>query len=404
MFRNSQRSFARLVLALLSTVGVSACGGGSGASSPPPPPPPPTLGANFSEIQAAVFSVTCATSGCHAGAAAPQNLRLDAANSYANLVDVDSQEVPTLKRVDPGDPDNSYLIQKLEGTAAVGGRMPLGGTPLDDTTIMVIRQWISDGAIDDRAPASNPIRVTSVTPMPGGTQSASPAQITVEFDRDPDASTVNAMTFLLTGSGNDDTFDDGNEIAIAADSITVPASNTRSAVFDLGAMALADDTYEVRLLGSGPNVILDLDANALDGEFMGSLPSGDGNAGGDFASTFMVATAPAPGTTLDEIQMDVFSMNCASSGCHSGPSGNVLPSGMDLTSADASFANLVNVSSLQQPALLRVNPGNPDESYLVRKLEGGPMIDGQQMPAIGGPLPQATIDRIREWIENGAER
>ena len=102
--------------------------------------------------------------------------------------------------------------------------------------------------------------------------------------------------------------------------------------------------------------------------------------------------------------MDVFSMNCASSGCHSGPAGNTLPTGMDLTSADASFASLVNVSSLQQSALLRVNPGNPDESYLVRKLEGGPMIDGQQMPAIGGPLPQATIDRIRSWIENGAER
>ena len=59
-------------------------------------------------------------------ATAPQGLRLDAANSYANLVNVASNEVPSLKRVKPGDPDNSYLVQKVEGTAAVGGRMPLG--------------------------------------------------------------------------------------------------------------------------------------------------------------------------------------------------------------------------------------------------------------------------------------
>lgn len=405
MFRSIQRPFARFVLALLSSAGVAACGGGSGASSPPPsPPPPPTLGPNFSEIQAAVFTPTCATAGCHSGAGAPQNLRLDAANSYANLVGVDSEEVPALKRVAPGDPDNSYLVQKLEGTAAVGGRMPLGGAPLSNATIMAIRQWISDGAIDDRVPVSNPIRVASVTPMPGQMLSTSPDQILVEFDRNPDASTVNAMTFLLTGSGGDETFGDGNEVPVMATTISVPAANPRSAIFDLAGTALSDDTYEVMLLGSGPSVILDLDANALDGEFLGALPSGDGSAGGDFVTTFEVQTPPPPGTTLDEIQADVFNVNCTNAGCHTGPAGNILPTGMDLTSADASFANLVNVASLQQPALFRVNPGNADDSYLIRKLEGGPMIDGQQMPAIGGPLPQATIDRIRQWIEDGAAR
>ena len=72
--------------------------------------------------------------------------RLDAANSYADLVNVDSNEVPSLKRVEPGDPDNSYLVQKVEGTAAVGGRMPLGGDRLPDAEIDLIRQWISEGA------------------------------------------------------------------------------------------------------------------------------------------------------------------------------------------------------------------------------------------------------------------
>jgi hypothetical protein len=54
--------------------------------------------------------------------------------------------VPSLKRVDPGDPDNSYLVQKVEGTAAVGGRMPLGGSRIPQEEIDLIRQWISEGA------------------------------------------------------------------------------------------------------------------------------------------------------------------------------------------------------------------------------------------------------------------
>ena len=91
-----------------------------------------------------VFNSRCTE--CHSGGSAPQGLRLDAANSYANLVNVASHEVPSLKRVEPGDPDNSYLVQKIEGTAAVGGRMPLGRAPLTAAQIALIRQWISEGA------------------------------------------------------------------------------------------------------------------------------------------------------------------------------------------------------------------------------------------------------------------
>jgi mono/diheme cytochrome c family protein len=96
-----------------------------------------------SDIQP-VFTNRC--TGCHSGGGAPQGLQLDAANSYADLVNVASNEVPSLLRVEPGNPDDSYLVHKIEGTAAVGGRMPLGGTPLSAETIALIRQWISEGA------------------------------------------------------------------------------------------------------------------------------------------------------------------------------------------------------------------------------------------------------------------
>jgi len=104
------------------------------------------------------------------------------------------------------------------------------------------------------------------------------------------------------------------------------------------------------------------------------------------------------GVTLTQIQTTVFTPIC--SGCHSG-GGAALPSVMNLSTAADSFANLVNVQSLQVGTLDRVTPGNPDDSYLIRKLEGGPGIVGDQMP-LGGALDQATIDMIRSWITDGA--
>ena len=97
---------------------LSACTGGDG-SSLPPRLPPGAFSPNFSEIQANVFVPNCATVGCHLGGSAPQGLRLDDANSYGLLVGVASSQASSILRVSPGDPQNSYLIQKLEGTASL---------------------------------------------------------------------------------------------------------------------------------------------------------------------------------------------------------------------------------------------------------------------------------------------
>ena len=387
------------LLALASAMLIACGGGGGGGGGNNPPPPPPAFGANFSEIQANVFTPTCATAGCHTGAGAPGGLRLDAANSYGLLVGVASAQMPTLLRVEPSDPDDSYLIMKLEGNA--GTQMPLGGTPLPQSTIDIIRQWITDGAIDDRAQATDPIRVTSLSPIPDAVLNAAPTQVVAIFDRDPDASTVNANTFTLESSGGDGTFGDGNEVAVVAASVSVPMANPSTAVFDINGV-LADENYQVTLSGSGAAMIQDQDANALDGEFSGAFPSGDGTEGGDFVAQFSIMTPPPAGQTLDGIQAAVFGPTCATAGCHSG-GGGVLPTSMDLTSADASFASLVNTASVQVPALLRVDPDDPDISYLIRKLEGTQSV-GVRMPAVGPALDQAVIDDIRAWIASGAER
>lgn len=99
----------------------------------------------FTEIQAQVLNVSCASAGCHSGATPPAGLDLSA-SAYSRLVNVASTEVPSLRRIVPGDPASSYLIQKIEGTAAVGARMPFGGPFLDATTISRIRAWVSAGA------------------------------------------------------------------------------------------------------------------------------------------------------------------------------------------------------------------------------------------------------------------
>lgn len=109
----------------------------------------------LTQLQASYFTPICST--CHTGT--PSATRTDglpgiqnlttAANSYAALVSVSSLEVPALKRVSPSDPTNSYIIQKLEGTAASGARMPFGGPYLTPAQISEFKSWINAGALNN---------------------------------------------------------------------------------------------------------------------------------------------------------------------------------------------------------------------------------------------------------------
>ncbi len=391
---------ASVLLSLLCLLG--ACevqsfddaAGAFGAGNLPPPPPPPDdpdeeepLEPVFSSIQSQVLTPTCATASCHSGANPPASLNLDSANAYTMLVGIPSSQQPGLQRVEQGDPDNSYLIQKLEGTAATGDTMPPTAA-LDQADIDVIRQWVLAGALDDRVQPATAIRVTSLSPAPNAALTSAPLQVVAGFDRELDVSTVNAMTFTLRGSGGD----------VTAAGISVPGTNPRSAVFDLAGMTLADDTYQVSLAGAGASVVMDIDANVLDGEFSGTFPSGNGVAGGNFITQFSLTTPVQGGATLDEIQAAVFTPVCA--GCHS-PTGAAAATGLHLQNADSSHASLVNIPSVADGTIQRVAPNDPDNSYLVRKLEN--TDDVGVMPPTG-MLQQSTIDDIRQWIADGAAR
>lgn len=105
----------------------------------------------FNDIQGRIFTPLCATSACHSGnppANAP--LSLDPGAAWSQLVGVPSAELPSMNLVEPGDPDRSYLVLKLRGTAGDAGGtatlMPLGGAPLDAEQEAAVEAWIADGA------------------------------------------------------------------------------------------------------------------------------------------------------------------------------------------------------------------------------------------------------------------
>ena len=139
------------LITLITALFIVACSAGSGdgldasgrpIGETPPPGDEPTL----ANIQARIFTPICTR--CHIGAAAPQGLRLDVANAFANLVNVPSQEVGLL-RVEPFMPDVSYLVRKVEGTQSVGAQMPFEGPPLSDADQLLIRKWVANGAMPD---------------------------------------------------------------------------------------------------------------------------------------------------------------------------------------------------------------------------------------------------------------
>ncbi len=207
---------------------------------------------DFQEIQSTIFTPIC--TACHVGAGAPRGLRLDEANSFALLVNVASSEVPGLLRVNPGDPDQSYLVQKIEGTAAVGGRMPLGGPPLAQDRIDLVRNWIAAGAPAPQSVSPNSLKVTSTIPAAGEHMVSGAESVTVIFSSDVDASLAAAGVFEMRNG-----LDEPVKIA----QVVVPKG--RSNVVELRLAApLADGSYELQVHASGPVALADNAGHKLD--------------------------------------------------------------------------------------------------------------------------------------------
>ena len=95
-----------------------------------------------------IFTANCATLLCHvtnSPLGAPMSL--EDGKTFDENVGRPSLEVPSLKRIEPGSSNLSYLVLKIEGDPKIiGDPMPQGGPALDATVILLIRQWIDEGA------------------------------------------------------------------------------------------------------------------------------------------------------------------------------------------------------------------------------------------------------------------
>ncbi len=80
--------------------------------------------------------------------------------------------------------------------------------------------------------------------------------------------------------------------------------------------------------------------------------------------------------------------SCATSSCHSSLTSTA---GVELDDATTAYETLVDLQF--------VMPGNPDSPLLF-------LLEGDERPLMppDGPLPEADIELIRAWIEEGAPR
>jgi methionine-rich copper-binding protein CopC len=267
-------------------------GSGGGATTP--------LTADFASIQANVFTPVC--SPCHSGASAPEGLMLDAGHSYNLLVGISSNEVPALQRVKASDPDSSYLVLKIQGSAGiVGGQMPLHETPLPQATIDVIRQWIANGAPQGTVLASaagameklqalgnsepaTPFAVSETSPLDNAIITAPVRRIVVAFNHEVDASLVNYTTLTLervatpgaaaTTMGTVATQESAPNVVPAAAAL---AEGNSAVVVISPLQPLLTGTYRVSVRGTGGGALADLDVQTL---------------GSDYSFTFTVDVSP----------------------------------------------------------------------------------------------------------------
>ena len=138
----------------------------------------------------------------------------------------------------------------------------------------------------------------------------------------------------------------------------------------------------------------------------GVIASSLWSAGCDEKLSSVAGPTPTLEPTYSSISREIFTASDSSgrracTACHTNVGRN--PAGGLNLLTEVGHAQLVDVDSVTNRGSKRVVPGDPDNSILIKKLEGAPGMVGQRMP-IGGPpyLTAGQILIIRRWIQEGA--
>jgi len=107
----------------------------------------------------------------------------------------------------------------------------------------------------------------------------------------------------------------------------------------------------------------------------------------------------------------IFTQSCAFSACHGSSAAS---NGIALGGGDGPTIHkaIVDVRSSKLASMSFVKPGDPSQSYILKKMDGAQCtLDaqcvggtcGESMPKGEGTLPVETRDIIRRWIAQGAK-
>lgn len=145
------------------------------------------------------------------------------------------------------------------------------------------------------------------------------------------------------------------------------------------------------------------------------------------------ASSPVTNPLYAEVE-DILTRSCAYTRCHSGA---IIGGALELTRGTDYWATLVDIPACEYERMKRVEPGDPEHSWLMVKLtapfrdrddpnadyiyfdppadwdpgvracrdetEDGTPLFGQRMPTtVPNMLPADEIEAIREWIAAGA--
>jgi len=122
----------------------SLAGGDADGGDAGPSVVPEACTGTLKSLREVVFAASCGTAGCHTGKRPSENLDFNSKDLLTRLVGIPSLRCGDQMLIDPGHPDDSLLVAKLEGTMPkdCGKQMPLGLPALPDEHIACVRAWI----------------------------------------------------------------------------------------------------------------------------------------------------------------------------------------------------------------------------------------------------------------------
>ena len=126
-----------------------------------------------------------------------------------------------------------------------------------------------------------------------------------------------------------------------------------------------------------------------------------GSVGCDEALSDVTGPTPNLEPTFSSIQQEIFSAGDSSgrpacTNCHNAVGSRF--NGLDLSPA-VSYSNLVNVASRFKAGAVRVIPSDPENSYLIHKMEGRSGIVGMKVPFNRPAVPDRRADPGHQAVD-----